>query len=550
MAALSLILTLLFAVHVRSIVIPTPEQFALIEDDNLQDSLTTASGNIEPPDYPQKIAIIGSGITGAIAAFNLREGFRTRAPPDQQPFITVFERNAVVGGRITQAYAYDSPLYPVDTCAATFALGDTCISQTLTRVGLTPNPLGPKELRAGVGIWDGKEFVAPVEDDGFRNPQLWSTFRKVKWYQRYGDTPWSFQQNVTDTRFKFDQLVRARTQSELTNPGMSNLSAAVENAQLQGLVQSFTCSGKDGQRVFPDEEDKKGLRFVEDVIAAGERERWFANFMELNLLQYLLGYEEANPISVQGGNLRLIDRLLRLSTTDIRVNTDVRMIEGTEDYKTQLTSISNRGGLPRVETFDAVILASSLQLANITMDPPLIDHPEAQQNYSDSFVTHFTTPGSLNATYFNRNGTMPQNIFTTDGISALPPEKELPFFSLTLLSEIVPPGESARKEKLFKVVSRKGLSDSEIEQLLTPSSNKDDAKRPLISWIDRQPLPRSVPILDPAPDTCRSILEDIVIPPGIFYAGAGEQVVASAEFGCRMGSNVADLILDGEMENN
>lgn len=148
MAALALVLGLFFAVHVRSLVVPGPEQIAVFENVISREEVAVAYE--EDRKYPEKIAIIGSGITGAVTAFNLREGFRTRTR--EQPSITVFERNPVVGGRITQAYAFDDKAYPVDTCASYFALTDACIAGSLADVGLIPALLDAFVPRAGIGV--------------------------------------------------------------------------------------------------------------------------------------------------------------------------------------------------------------------------------------------------------------------------------------------------------------------------------------------------------------------------------------------------------------
>ena len=110
MALLSFFVIVLFNFQVRSLVLPNIEQFAL---------RSVREDVEETPQREQscssKIAIIGSGITGAITAFKLYEGFRRQVLPNQQPCITVFERNPIVGGRITETYIYDDPNRQVDT---------------------------------------------------------------------------------------------------------------------------------------------------------------------------------------------------------------------------------------------------------------------------------------------------------------------------------------------------------------------------------------------------------------------------------------------------
>ena len=240
--------------------------------------------------------------------------------------------------------------------------------------------------------------------------------------------------------------------------------------------------------------------------------------------------------------MRLIDRLLRLAEADIRLDLEVKQIEVLPGQPITVTSgLPGRG--PRVEEkFDIVVIANSFELANITFDPPLPDLTGSKQIYKDSFVTHFTTESQLNATYFNRDEAMPQNILTSESVDdVLFGGEEPPFFSLTLLRRVTPPNDSSRSENLFKLVSREEIPVAEIQRLLT--APKDNSKA-VITWIDRQPLPRSVPVIQVDSETCVDVWQQIEIVPGIFYAGGGEQVIANAEFGCRMGVNAANLVLD------
>lgn len=99
--ALLLFAAVLFVLQVHSFVLPDIEQFALrfVEEDAKE-----ALQQSQDRTCSRNIAIVGSGITGAITAFKLHEGFRRQFLPDQQPCITVFERNPIVGGCVTEAY--------------------------------------------------------------------------------------------------------------------------------------------------------------------------------------------------------------------------------------------------------------------------------------------------------------------------------------------------------------------------------------------------------------------------------------------------------------
>lgn len=522
---------------VHPFVLPEAEQFSLIPHPKPGNNEEAIAKLQTEPQTPQRIAVIGSGITGAITANRLFEGSRRRRPEGPPPSITVFERNAVVGGRITQAYAYDDYRFPVDTCADYFAITDICIASAVLDVGLVTLPLTkPQE---GTGVWDGEFFVGFIEEDGFRGPQLWSPFQQRKWKQRYGNAPLNFSTQVTNVRINFDQLLASPVPAPDSNrtPGKSNLKKEVTTAGLKKYVQNFYCSDVN----FTSLDGAQGELFAREVLNAAGRERFFADEPELNVLEFFLGFEDASPSAVVGGNLQLVDRLLRLSTADVRLSTEVTQINRLSTGVIELTSFPIDSGQPSVDTFDIVVIATSLDLANMAFNPPLRNTPGLEQKYRDSFVTHFTTASELNATYFNRTGAMPQNILTTLPLND-PEEADVPFFSLTLLTQLIVP-DTDRVENLYKLVSREEVPVPDIERFLLADKSFNGS---IISWVHRQPLPKSVPVVDFEKEECEEILGEIEIAPRIYYAGGGEQVVASAEFGCRMGLNVANLIVDGE----
>ena len=106
MALLAILAGVILAVRVTVFVLPEVLQSALQSTDTTTTRDEKCSRNI---------AVVGSGITGAVAAYTIAEGYRSLGLPDQQPCITVLERNPIVGGRITEAYIIDDPKRPIDT---------------------------------------------------------------------------------------------------------------------------------------------------------------------------------------------------------------------------------------------------------------------------------------------------------------------------------------------------------------------------------------------------------------------------------------------------
>lgn len=326
-----------------------------------------------------------------------------------------------------------------------------------------------------------------------------------------------------------------------------NFSQAAEN--VDSLIQHPLCYRDAIEFV---DKTYEGRRFLNEIAFPGARERYFADdALDFNVLELYLGLEEAIEVRVQGGALRLIERLLQLSDAEIRFDTTVLKIDSSasdfEDIGPLVTSLSSASGKSLTERFDNVILATSLDRSNISFEPQLPNGPGLKQEYQDSFVTHLVTESRLSPRFFNYTDTMPQNIFTTANCSRDGCQSSTDFFSLTLLQEFrsfQSPDEREKIEYLFKIISRKELSDQQIAQYF--ELPEPPAQPVTYTWINRQNLPNSVPLLKPKDlrKPCKDFLEDFEIAPRVWYAGGGEQVVAAAEFGCRLGANAAALVLD------
>jgi len=205
-----------------------------------------------------------------------------------------------------------------------------------------------------------------------------------------------------------------------------------------------------------------------------------------------------------------------------------------------------KGNDRSTEAFDKVIVAASLSLANLAL-PGSVNASIPLVDYADTVVTHFTTRSFLSASYF---GTYPapQTILTSATATKAGNKVSLPFFSLRLLdNSISESGATAPNngQNLFKVVSSLPLSNETIASFLEHDV-ESSSDEPVITWIHREDLPRSVPRLD----RTLKIQGEIEIAPGLFYAGNGAQVTDTIEFACRMGRNVGRLIIPSPVRNS
>lgn len=492
---------------------------------DVPDGSCAATNQDTVPRTKQTIAIIGSGIVGAAAAFTLAENARqnSRAP---QLSITVFEQNAIVGGRITTTRVFDQVELTIDTCAATFSIpDDECIDDLAGQTGLVPTEV--TALDNGTAIWNGQEIVGLVEDSGFRDVSASSEFKQSRFRVRYGASP--------------SNGNRTTAEIQAMSLGSTLFASLAEEVGRSGLNRSLIRGACEGGNVLCSD-DPLSQVYLREVIEAGVRDRFFGDYDELNELNSIMGLsDQFNLQSIGGGNLRLIDRLIKISNAKLLLNTKVVRLEAASKGKWKLFSAPSSGQKDNTYLFDKVIIATPLSLTDLKIAPNAPAVPLLQ--FADTVVTHFTTRYTLNASYFGTGLPVPQNILTSATATKTGNKANVPFFSLRLLDNEIQPVNSTSPpdpvQKLYKIISSKNISDAEITQYLAPES-PEDAHLPAITWINREYLPNSVPRLD----RTVKIQDKIEIQPGLFYAGGGAQVVDTIDFGCRMGRNAARLIVD------
>ncbi|KAI4660205.1 uncharacterized protein J4E79_006010 [Alternaria viburni] len=541
------------------------------------------------PDKETRIAIIGAGLSGAGTAYYLREN----APPGQPLSITIFESSERIGGRVASFVVPDTQNRTIlETGAASFFTDDTCITQSVEKLGLTLlDKKGCWSLLGCLynpfrrtGIWNGKEIIGKpllalrlsewLDEHGLlwivkpvvwsNNMSVWDTLRLLHWNDlkldpglqascdftspsiwrrihmryEYGSSPALFQRAVHTTKGKFQHFGRkdrfSRVDEELRrvglNDGIARLSAA---DYLTGLGIS---------RLFQSE-------VIEPCVSA---------------IDAMMACRESKEASLVGGNIRLVGAMMNASLGDLQLRSEVVGIEHGQDrrYKLSIADASDLT-LHGNDEFDVVVLAGLIH------ESPLLDSLQklgslpknllSPPSYTTAHVTYFATEHAFKPEYLNLSADfdIPGRLLTTSAESSLISLSmwdDMGFYWEDRLRRKEPWVERPdhydsdecgnRKfeyENLYRVVSLEYISEGELAAMIgkywEEGQNATDIG---FSWVHRQEWSKAFPKFDDG----RGVTGDIQVAEDVFWLGGGNEVTSSLEMSCKMGRNVVALIRD------
>ena len=468
---------------------------------------------------PAKVAIIGAGIAGASAAYHLCDQYG-HAGFD----ITIYQADSQVGGRIKSAKVYDGAYaQQVETGARSFYADDECIQSLIDETGLRRKLEPHYPVKKSVGVWDGVSFI--LRGEGDLKGRTWTDWARYAW--RYGLSVNNMRKWLSEKLPLFQRLLGRWEYANRSIP------EDIENLGLTAELKS------DAWSFF---QNLTSPEFSREVVQAITR-AWFGQ--NLATMRGLAALAAINPAStesvINGGNYKLIERLIRLSDVDLHLNSTVTKIRTSSVRKYCLTvetpshhhdqsSFSNREA-----DYDVIIIAAPLQMANIEFDIDIQIATSSPRPYASRYVTHFTSSNPLSPAYFNlTTGTsMPSKIYTTSSTNLPFP----PFFSIEhSLASFGLDGCIVQSENLYKIVTASSLLDSTILKLLgqDPDIALVDAG---VRWVHREEWKHAFLEYDGS-----AMLDNIEIADGIFYTGVGEEVVSSLDMSCRMGRRAADLL--------
>ena len=403
---------------------------ALQQGDGAAQCHDTLPAGANVVDEPQlRVAIVGSGIGGAAAAYQL--SLLTNAT------ITVFEAEDRVGGRIQEAQLQDGTT--LELGGSIGILANKHLVHFADVLGL--QRVAPSPQTESIGIWDGARFVCQL--DG-------SLSSKLRAVRRYKLAAWATARVVRKAVRQFVQIYDAQ-------PVAAGNATRRAFSESRGLWRYLGLEGLTQRPLAPYLHARCALgtlhlisrRYIREVVAALTQVNYNQPPNTLTALAGLIGLApDDTTFRVAGGMGQVPRGLLRRSGATVQLRTRVQQVvrapcsdatmAGT-DARSQ--SADSRGTAcrpqwlvkaaqadaadepPDVEPFDAVIVAAPMHLAGIQVSgepqyraPP----PQPYQTVHASFVR-----GRLRRGYFNssaqlnsKSAELPDFIGVTEGSTA------------------------------------------------------------------------------------------------------------------------------------
>lgn len=517
-----------------------------------------AAGLAHGEHAPPRVAIVGSGISGASAAY-----FLAQTRPNAE--VVVFERDSEVGGRSRTSSWRGGVL--IDEGATSVSTLNTYLVGWMREFNISRTSPPRREL----GIWDGRAFRFRADDAS----RLF--LARVLW--RYGMSPLRLRNILRDTVSNLTAVY------ELQSAG-----AAFDSpAQLLRALGLFSATQSTAASCLKREGVSE--RFVTEFVDGASRCNYLQSSAELssfvNLVSLAGAALEGSVFRVEGGTSRLTGAVLRASRARVRTGVEVVAIEraqGEAQFRLRVRASGGRGrGAARpsgegsaggeeeeheewraraqeeVERFDAVVIAAPLEASRLS----IVVHGSAPVVRSRPYVqTHatFVEAASLSSSYFGQsaaaavgevltvdNGSIP---FHSIGLTALLPPSPSPPASAPALSpaaglrgalaatsdsRALPPRtlaapRGAGQRGVWKVFSKAALADTELDSLFDA---RGDVRR--VVWA----APGAYPVLSP---TAESEWPPFRLAPGLAYSGAMESPVSCMETQAISGRNAALLV--------
>ncbi|KAF1956856.1 Prenylcysteine oxidase [Byssothecium circinans] len=489
-------------------------------------ALSTGEVTVRDTAPQKRVAIIGAGAAGSSSAYHLAQNALEANIPTK---IDVYERDAHIGGRSTTINAWNDPRYPVELGASIFVAVNHILVNASRDFGLrtATRNIYNSESMPDLGIWNGKEFVFTMTDEGG-----WWDMAKLFW--RYGYAPVKTNSLMKETVSKFLSMYDGPLFP------WKSLSQVVQDV---GLVE---VTGLTGEQYL--KQKGVGDLFAEEIIQASTRVNYASNLGMIHGVETMVCMAANGAMQIEGGNWQIFERMLSSSSSiTTHLNNTITHVSKQQDGTYNLTHSDGS-----IKTYDEVILASPLQFSKLVIDPAPRHVPD-EIPYVNLHVTHFATPHKLSPAAFSmkEGEEVPEAVLTTipsgekyrNGTDHGSPG----FFSISIVkSGVNPISEVPRQEYVFKIFSDRKIDNKFLSKYLGVEVTKEEAEQGTqdgnVSWIHHK-LFHSYPHEYP-----RLTFDEIKLDDGLWYTSGIESFISTMETSALMGKNVARLIVNGWLE--
>jgi prenylcysteine oxidase/farnesylcysteine lyase len=480
-----------------------------------QQSILDVGANSTSLSRPKKIAIIGSGIAGAIAAYTLREESRIH---QLDVGISVFEAQSRIGGRLGYTDRMEPSPFVLNVGTLSFTEQDWCINEAIRSVGLSTSPT---PLQGSLGIWNGKEFINKQDPD--YDHSSWWNLGKMIW--RYGMSSWILQQAMEQDLDKWQKFHSYSTFTSISQK--FDKIGFIRNVQQSAdiYLQNLNIS-----ELFRKEAVEPMIRF-----------RSHRNLSEVLALEMLLAISNRRRQRVLNGNTRLIERLFVISGADVAINTTIEVVS-TGNQRRYRLGIPNNGNKAKYSEYDAVIIAAPFQSNGITFDG-FSTQQSALRPYIQIHTTDIISRNKFSPTFFNISASeIPSNILTTSTHNST-----LGFHSIQYLGRYphrlqcgTPPEPGCDLVEFaqhYRVISTEEIRNATVSALTgTPGPNLDEES---VHWTHQEAWKYGAPKYD----SKYQLFDKVELAPSLLYTSGAEEVVSSLEMACRVARNAARTLV-------
>ncbi|RJE18327.1 Prenylcysteine [Aspergillus sclerotialis] len=471
------------------------------------------------PTTTPRVAIIGAGIGGASTAFRLNELTKLSSSIE----VTIYESEPNLGGRVKSIAPENSPQV-VEAGATHFFTQDWCLRTAMEGTGVKERRKDPLALPKSSGLWDGKELRTAPKCNG-DSMSVWDHARLI-W--KYGISPWKFRKSVQSALEKWKSFAGliptfGSAVKELEQVGLSDL--VLDSAE--GYLKNIS--------ITP--------HFLTEVVQPCTRAQFSQNLENEPALPALVAVAASKATSIEGGNSRLVDRMIQLSGVNLQLNSRVTRIGHGYHRRYRLSIVRNSlkdSQNLRHADFDAIVLATPLWSSKVDLSDLHLQSIASISQYVETHVTHFATPANISPKFFDHslNVTIPDDLLTTASPSHDPDLLRLSRSTIRFRRGCLP-GNDCRQfdtEYLYRVLSRSLIKDGDLVRMLGQQLEGEyELSDYNISWVHRQFWPHAFPQYGKDD----GLQEKVEIAPNLFYLNGAEEIISSMEMSCRMGDNIA-----------